>query len=58
MRASTACSPEIAAFLACAASRAASDWTCGDDAMPILRESVCNDEQGAIAACLEKLAGK
>ena len=55
MRASTACSPEIVAFLSCAAKRKAPDWECGDNEMPSLRDNVCDAEQSAIATCLERL---
>jgi hypothetical protein len=56
MRGSASCSDEITQFLGCAAGTKPADWTCGDEAMPILREGVCDGEQGAIAACLERLA--
>jgi hypothetical protein len=56
MRDAPVCQAEMAGFMRCAAERPKADWECGDDAMPALREGMCDPEQAALAGCLQRHA--
>jgi hypothetical protein len=46
------CAGHVDAFLACLARRTPSDFECGDEGLPSIKEAICESEQASLAHCL------
>ncbi len=51
MRMTTVCARELDLFMRCMASQAVSEWSCTEEGTAMLKEGVCDSEQGGFAAC-------